>query len=150
MEPGEDFWAKIGEGVANSPSGLVLGALAVIALAVVVAKWGLPVYERIRTRQLDIEQRRAESDDAAAKALDERERERIRVTQRQVAAQEESTRALEALSTQTAALNAQIEESKSRSRDMGRRVDEAAETVGRVAVQVDEIHAVVVRGVASD
>ena len=145
MEPGSEFWAKVGEGVANSPSGLVLGALAVIALAVVVAKWGLPVYERLRSRRLDIEQARAESEDRAARALDERERERIRVTQRQVAAQEESTRALEALSTQTAALNAQIEESKSRSRDMGRMVSEAGETIGHVATQVDEIHAIVVR-----
>lgn len=145
MEPGDGFWDGLGSAMAGAPSGLVLGALAVIALAVVVARWGLPVYERIRTRQLDIEQRRVESDEAAAKALDERERERIRTTQRQIAAQEESTRALEALSTQTAALNAQIEESKDRSRDMGRRVDDAAEAIGHVASQVDEIHAIVVR-----
>lgn len=145
MEPGSEFWAKVGEGVANSPSGLVLGALAVIALAVVVARWGLPVYERLRSRKLDNDRYRIEVDERAAKALDERERERIRVTQRQVAAQEESTRAVEALSTQTAALNAQIEESKSRSRDMGRMVSEAGEAIGHVATQVDEIHAIVVR-----
>ena len=145
MEPGDGFWDGLGSAMAGAPPGLVLSAFAVIVLAVVVARWGLPVYERLRNRKLDIEARRVDAAEAADKALDERERERIRVTQRQVAAQEESTRAIEALSTQTAALNAQIEESKSRSHEMGRKVDDTAEAIVHVASQVEEIHAIVVR-----
>lgn len=140
--PSDEFWT---EAAKNSPSGLVVILLAIVAILAVIVKWGLPLYKELRLKRLENERYRIEVDEKAATALDERERERIKTTQRQVAAQEESTRAIEALSVQVAATNAQLNDSKVNSREMGNTVGTIANTVSHVSEQVEEIHAIVVR-----
>lgn len=140
--PSDEFWT---EAARNSPSGLVVILLAIVAILAVIVKWGLPLYKELRLKRLENERYRIEVDEKAATALDERERERIKTTQRQVAAQEESTRAIEALSVQVAATNAQLSDSKANSREMGNTVGTIANTVSHVSEQVEEIHAIVVR-----
>ena len=120
-------------------------AFTVIAILFVVVKWGLPQRAKLREKQLEIERYRIEVQEKADKNLDERERERIKTTQRQVSAQEESTRAIEALSVQVAATNAQLADSKTNSREMGGRVAHIETITDNSAKQIDEIHAIVVR-----
>ena len=120
-------------------------AFGIVAVLFFYVKWGMPHSSRIRERELEIERYRVEVQEKADAALDDRERERIRTTQRQIAAQEESTRAIEALSVQVAATNAQLEDSKVNSREMGGRVVRIDETTSHTAQQVEEIHAMVVR-----
>ena len=120
-------------------------AFGIVAVLFVYVKWGMPHSSKIRERELEIECYRVEVQEKADAALDDRERERIRTTQRQIAAQEESTRAIEALSVQVAATNAQLEDSKVNSREMGGRVVRIDETTSHTAQQVEEIHAMVVR-----
>lgn len=120
-------------------------AFAIVAVLFVYVKWGMPHSSKIKERELEIERYRVEVQEKADAALDDRERERIKTTQRQIAAQEESTRAIEALSVQVAATNAQLEDSKVNSREMGSRVVRIDETTAHSAQQIEEIHAIVVR-----
>ena len=148
MEPSSEFWT---EAARNSPSGLVIILVAVVAVLFVIVRWGMPLVKELREKRLEIERYRIEVDEKAAAALDERERERIKTTQRQISAQEESTRVIEALSVEVAATNSNLLDSKVNSRDMGRTVIKTnsvvtavAEQVGEIQGQVNEIHAIVV------
>ncbi len=134
-------------------------AFTVVAVLFVVVKWGLPQRSKLREKQLEIERYRIEVQERADTALDDRERERIKTTQQQIAAQNEQTRVIEALSTgqQTQTrilevLSTQVGDSKERSHEMGGRLEHTEATAQRIdqttshmAKQIDEVHAIVVR-----
>lgn len=134
-------------------------AFTVAAICFVVVKWGMPQRRAIEEKKLEIERYRIEVQETADKALDSRERERIKTTQQQVAAQNEQTRVIEALSTgqQTQTrilevLSTQVGDSKERSHEMGERLEHTEATAQRIdqttshmAKQIDEVHAIVVR-----
>lgn len=127
-------------------------AFTVVAVLFVVVKWGLPQRSKLREKQLEIERYRIEVQERADAALDDRERERIKTTQQQIAAQNEQTRAIEALSAgqqvQTRileVLSTQVGDSKERSHEMGGRMEHTDVTVTHMAEQLDEVHAIVVR-----
>lgn len=124
---------------------LALMAFTVVAVLFVIVKWALPQRARLKEKQLDIERYRIEVQEKADASLDDRERERIKTTQRQIAAQEESTRAIEALGLHTATLSAQLEDSKAHSRQMAPKVESIENTTTHMAKQIDEVHAIVVR-----
>lgn len=124
---------------------IALVAFTVIAILFVVVKWGLPQSARLKEKRLENERYRIEVQEKADAALDDRERERIKTTQRQIAAQEESTRAIEALTVQVSATSAQLADSKVNSREMGGRVSHIETTTDHMAKQIDEVHAIVVR-----
>ena len=124
---------------------VALLAFTVVAVLFVMVKWGFPQRAKLKEKQLDIERYRVEVQEKADAALDDRERERIKTTQRQIAAQEESTRAIEALSVQVSATNAQLVDSKGNSREMGGRVSHIQSTADHMARQIGEVHAIVVR-----
>ena len=131
-------------------------AFTVAAICFVVVKWGMPQRRALKEKQLEneraieekkleIERYRIEVQETADKALDSRERERIRTTQQQVAGQQAQTRILEVLSTQ-------VGDSKERSHEMGGRLEHTEATAQRIdqttshmAKQIDEVHAIVVR-----
>ena len=134
-------------------------AFTVAAICFVVVKWGMPQRRALKEKQLENERYRIEVQETADKALDSRERERIKTTQQQVAAQNEQTRVIEALSTgqQTQTrilevLSTQVGDSKERSHEMGGRLEHTEATAQRIdqttshmAKQIDEVHAIVVR-----
>lgn len=139
-------------------------AFTVAAICFVVVKWGMPQRRAIEEKKLEIERYRIEVQETADKALDSRERERIKTTQQQVAAQNEQTRVIEALSTgqQTQTrilevLSTQVGDSKERSHEMGGRLEHTEATAQRIdqttshmAKQIDEVHAIVVRRKGAD
>lgn len=145
-------------------------AFVVVVVCFVVVKWGMPQRRALKEKKLEneraieekkleIERYRIEVQEAADKALDSRERERIKTTQQQVAAQNEQTRVIETLSNGQRAqtrilevLSTQVGDSKERSHEMGGRLERtevAAEridtTTSHMAKQLDEVHAIVVR-----
>lgn len=145
-------------------------AFVVVVVCFVVVKWGMPQRRSLKEKKLEneraieekkleIERYRIEVQEAADKALDSRERERIKTTQQQVAAQNEQTRVIETLSNGQQAqtrilevLSTQVGDSKERSHEMGGRLERtevAAEridtTTSHMAKQLDEVHAIVVR-----
>ena len=66
MEPSGDFWAGVGEGVSRADGWMVVAAITLIALVggalLVYAKYVTPSRERIRSRELDIREREAQTD----------------------------------------------------------------------------------------
>ena len=127
-------------------------AFTVVAVLFVIVKWYIPHRAGIQEKKLEIERYRIEVQEKADAALDDRERERIKTTQRQVAAQEEGTRAIEALNVTVNPAVAQLADSKEKSREMGGRVERTEATAQRIdtttstmAKQLDEVHAIVVR-----
>ena len=115
-------------------------AFTVVAVLFVIVKWYIPHRAGIQEKKLEIERYRIEVQEKADAALDDRERERIKTTQRQIAAQEEGTRAIEALNVTV------------KSREMGGSVERTEATAQRIdtttstmAKQLDEVHAIVVR-----
>lgn len=134
-------------------------AFTVVAVLFVIVKWYIPHRAGIQEKKLEIERYRIEVQEKADAALDDRERERIKTTQRQIAVQEEGTRAIEALNVTVNTAVVQLADSKEKSREMGGRVErtEAAAqrteataqridtTTSAMAKQLDEVHAIVVR-----
>ena len=127
-------------------------AFTVVAVLFVIVKWYIPHRAGIQEKKLEVERYRIEVQEKADAALDDRERERIKTTQRQIAAQEEGTRAIEALNVTVNTAVVQLADSKEKSREMGGRVERTEATAQRIdtttstmAKQLDEVHAIVVR-----
>ena len=127
-------------------------AFTVVAVLFVIVKWYIPHRAGIQEKKLEIERYRIEVQEKADAALDDRERERIKTTQRQIAAQEEGTRAIEALNVTVNTAVVQLADSREKSREMGGSVERTEATAQRIdtttstmAKQLDEVHAIVVR-----
>lgn len=140
MQPSDGFWEGVGDGIANSPGWMIVGALFVIGVLFVFAKHVYPGYKEmkmqrdenareIKMRELDIRQREADND-----------AERIKAN----AALAENMRGLresnDQLAKQSAALAAGIEESKARSRSMSGAVDRIDSTTQHTDTLVEDIH----------
>lgn len=139
MEPTSDLWAGVGAGIANSPGWMVVGAILVIGILFVWAKYVHPDNKEIRLRELSIREREAEND-----------AERIKAN----AALAENMRGLresnDQLAQQSAALFAGIEESKSRSREMGGKVDRIDQTTQHSDTLIEDIHRHIIGGEGTD
>lgn len=129
MQPGEGFWEGVGTSVGSSPGWMVIGALLVLGVLFVFARYVYPGHKEIKMRELDIRQREAENDSERIKAN---------------AALAENMRGLresnDALAQQFSAQTAGIEESKARSREMGGKVDRIDSTTQHTDTLVSDIH----------
>lgn len=140
MQPSEGFWEGVGASVGSSPGWMVIGALFVIGVLFVFAKYVYPGWKElkmkrdenareIKMRELDIRQREADNDSERIKAN---------------AALAENMRGLresnDQLAKQSAALAAGIEESKARSRSMSGTVDRIDSTTQHTDTLVEDIH----------
>ena len=142
MEPTGDFWAGVGQGIADSPGWMIVGTVLVIGALFVVAKYIYPGHKEIKMRELDIRQMEAENARAQVES------------NRALAEQTRSAGAkVDALVVQNAELAAGMEESTARSRGMGEdmsHVREAADhirdTTDHTAEKVDEMHSILVQG----
>lgn len=129
MQPSEGFWEGVGNSVGTSPGWMVIGALLVVGVLFVVAKYIYPGHKEIKMRELDIRQREADND-----------AERIKAN----AALAENMRGLresnDSIARQFSAQTAGIEESKARSREMGGKVDRIDSTTQHTDTLVEDIH----------
>lgn len=139
MEPNASFWDGVGQGIADSPGWVVVGAILVLGALFVVARYIYPGHKEIKMRELDIRQREAENDSERIKAN---------------AALAENMRGLresnDQLATQSAALAAGIEESKARSRSMGDAVGRIDSTTRHTDSLVEDIHRRFIGGEGTD
>lgn len=139
MNPGDGFWEGVGQSVGSSPGWMVIGALLVIGVLFVVAKYVYPGHKEIKMRELDIREREAENDASRIKAN---------------AALAENMRGLresnDTLAQQSAALAAGIEESRARSRGMGDKVDHIDRTTSHTDTLVEDIHRHIIGGEGTD
>ena len=129
MQPSDGFWEGVGASVGTSPGWMVIGALLVVGVLFVVAKYIYPGHKELKMRELAIREREAEND-----------AERIKAN----SALAENMRGLresnDRLAEQSAALFAGIEESKARSRSMGDEVGHIRSTTDHTAEQVEDLH----------
>ena len=129
MEPGAGFWEGVGQSVGASPGWMVIGALLVVGVLFVVARYIYPGIKEVKLRELDIRERETQNDSDRIKAN---------------AALAENMRGLresnDTLAQQNAALVASIEESKARSREMGGKVDRIDSTTQHTDTLVEDIH----------
>lgn len=132
MQPSDGFWEGVGASVGTSPGWMVIGALLVVGVLFVVAKYVYPGHKELKMRELDIRQKEAENDSERIKAN---------------AALAENMRGLresnDQLATQSAALFAGIEESKARSRGMGEDMSHVRETSDHIRGTTDETNSLV-------
>lgn len=132
MQPSDGFWEGVGTSVGSSPGWMVIGALLVVGVLFVIAKYIYPGHKELKLRELDIREREAQND-----------RDRIKAN----AALAENMRGLresnDQLAKQSAALTAGIEESKIRSRSMGDEVAHTKESVDHIRDTTDDTCAMV-------
>lgn len=131
---------------------IALVAFTVIAVLFVIVKWGLPYRAQMHKDELAVRVREIELQERADAAQDERERERIKAMQSGTEQQRQSNENTKALVTVVTALQARLDESASRSHEMGAkvsRIDGKATAIDErttaIAKQVEEVHAIVVR-----
>lgn len=130
----------IGKAIDTAPEGWGLVAVAIVVVAAIFVRWGLPVVKELREKRLDVERYRIEVDERAAQALDDRERERIRNTAALVEQQRQNNENTKALTTVMTALQARMEESASRSHEMGSAVTRIDSTTQHTDTLVEDIH----------
>lgn len=132
MQPSDGFWEGVGASVGTSPGWMVIGALLVVGVLFVVAKYVYPGHKEIRMRELDIRQKEAEND-----------AERIKAN----SALAENMRGLresnDQLAQQSAAVFAGIEESKARSRGMGEDMSHVRSATDHIVGTTDETNELV-------
>lgn len=132
MQPSDGFWDGFGQAVGSSPGWMVIGALLVVGVLFVVAKYIYPGHKELKMRELSIREREAENDADRIKAN---------------SALAENMRGLresnDRLAQQSAALFAGIEESKTRSRAMGDDMTHTREAVDHVVGTTDETNSLV-------
>ena len=132
MQPGDGFWEGVGASVGTSPGWMVIGALLVVGVLFVVAKYIYPGHKEIKMRELDIRQKEAEND-----------AERIKAN----SALAENMRGLresnDQLAQQSAAVFAGIEESKARSRGMGEDMSHVRSATDHIVGTTDETNEIV-------
>lgn len=132
MQPSDGFWEGVGASVGTSPGWMVIGALLVVGVLFVVAKYIYPGHKELKMRELGIREREAEND-----------AERIKAN----SALAENMRGLresnDRLAEQSAALAAGIEESKARSRSMGEDMSHVRETSDHIRGTTDETNSLV-------
>lgn len=147
VQPSDDFWAKA---VENSPEGLAIALIAIVAILFVVVKWGLPWYKDMRANDRELEKYKIDQENAREKRyLDVMER-NIAAQERQTAAQEHSNSVSEGLVTQTATLIALLQDSKEHSAEMGSAVHQTHELtvdthglVEGMSTKLNEVHRIV-------
>lgn len=130
----------IGKAIDTAPEGWGLVAVAIVVVAAIFVRWGLPVVKELREKRIEVERYRIEVDERAATALDERERDRIRNTSALVEQQRQNNENTKALTSIMTGLQARMEESASRSHEMGGKVDRIDSTTQHTDSLVEDIH----------
>ena len=130
----------VGKAIEFAPEGWGLIALSIVAVVAIIIKWGVPVYKELREKRLDVERYRIEVDERAAQALDDRERDRIRNTAALVEQQRQNNENTKALTSIMTGLQARMEESASRSHEMGSAVTRIDSTTQHTDTLVEDIY----------
>lgn len=130
----------VGKAIEFAPEGWGLIALSIVVVVGIIIKWGVPVYKELREKRIEVERYRIEVDERAAQALDDRERERIRNTAAMVEQQRQNNENTKALTTVMTAMQARMEESASRSHEMGSTVTRIDSTTRHTDTLVEDIH----------
>lgn len=142
MQPTDGFWGGIGDSIGSSPGWMVVGALLVLGVIFLLAKYVVPSKERIKMRELGIREKEADNDS-----------ERIKTNAAMVEQMSALRESNVTIASQNAAMLGRFEESAGHSREMGGTVKDTNSTAHHIDettrdtnTLVTEIHSIVVKG----
>lgn len=146
MEPTGDFWSGVGSAVGSSPGWMVIGALLIVGVLFIVARYIVPSHEKVRMKKLEIDQQRATTDAERVKA-----NAMLAEQQRQTNVLIDGMRqSLDASTAHTDVLVAELRGSRDRSREMGDAVDIIQQTTSHTDSLVEDIHRHIIGGEGTD
>ena len=146
MEPTGDMWAGVGTSIATSPGWMVVGALLVVGVLFIVAKYIVPRHEKVRMKRLEIEQQQATTDAERVKA-----NALLAEQQRQTNVLIDGMRqSLDASTAHTDVLVAELRGSRDRSHEMGERVERIDQTTRHSDTLIEDIHRHFIGGEGTD
>lgn len=152
--PTDQTWVHLIDSIMGSELGVWIILLIVVfggcmASLVIVTIKNLPYRQRNREKELDIADKREQRKSEEIRLRHESDLRSAELQAQLLAQNEQMKVSVDALTVQTAALNASIEESKHGSRELRDTALDSNAKLGVMAVQVDEIHGAVVRREAS-
>ena len=146
VEPTGDFWGGVGAAVGASPGWMVVGALLVVGVLFIVAKYIVPSHEKVRMKRLEIEQQQATTDAERVKA-----NAMLAEQQRQTNVLIDGMRqSLDASTAHTDVLVAELRGSRDRSKEMGGTVGRIDTTTQHTDMLVEDIHRHIIGGEGTD
>ena len=143
--PGDETYVRLIDALAKDGPLWLLAAGLLVVVAFVAVRF-VPIVKADKEGRLDIERRREERRAEEARMRDDRDRENAANASRMVDAMNRQSDSATAMAAALEAVSARLDASQSRSAHMGEQVEETHETLSTVARQVDDIHAVTVRG----
>jgi|GEM_PF-3241630 len=146
MQPSDGFWEGVGTSVGSSPGWMVIGALLIVGVLFIVARYIVPSHEKVRMKKLEIDQQRATTDAERVKA-----NAMLAEQQRQTNVLIDGMRqSLDASTAHTDVLVAELRGSRDRSREMGDAVDIIQQTTSHTDSLVEDIHRHIIGGEGTD
>ena len=146
MQPSDGFWEGVGASVGSSPGWMVIGALLIVGVLFIVARYIVPSHEKVRMKKLEIDQQRATTDAERVKA-----NAMLAEQQRQTNVLIDGMRqSLDASTAHTDVLVAELRGSRDRSREMGDAVDIIQQTTSHTDTLVEDIHRHIIGGEGTD
>lgn len=146
MQPSDGFWEGVGSSVGSSPGWMVIGALLIVGVLFIVARYIVPSHEKVRMKKLEIDQQRATTDAERVKA-----NAMLAEQQRQTNVLIDGMRqSLDASTAHTDVLVAELRGSRDRSREMGDAVGIIQQTTSHTDSLVEDIHRHIIGGEGTD
>ena len=136
MQPSEGFWEGVGSSVGTSPGWMLVGAMLIIGVLYIAARFIVPSHERVRMERLSIDRQKAETD-----------AERVKVNAQLAESQRQTNilidgmrQSLDASTAHTDVLVAELRGARDRSKEMGGTVDRIDTTTQHTDTLVEDIH----------
>lgn len=148
--PTDSFWAGVGASIQHASGEIVIAALVISALVFAYVKFYLPEKIKDKNAGRDIELKKFELDKERQSAEIDLQRQRGETQARQIEISNNQTELLrqvlsilQSVQTTQEVIVAQLNDSKSNSRAMGKVIELVQDDIGHIKTKVDDIHDVI-------
>ena len=148
--PTDSFWAGVGTSIQHASGEIVIAALVIASLVFAYVKFYLPEKVKDKNAERDIELKKFELDKERQSAELDIQRQRGETQARQIEISNNQTEILrqvlsilQSVQTTQKVIVAQLNDSKSNSRAMGKVIELVQDDIGHIKTKVDDIHNVI-------
>lgn len=148
--PTDSFWSGVGVAIQHASGEIVIAALVLAALVFAYVKFYLPEKVKDKNAERDIELKKFELDKERQNAELDIQRQRGETQARQIEISNNQTEILhqvlsilQSVQTTQQVIVAQLDDSKSNSRAMGKVIELVQDDIDHIRTQVDDIHNVI-------
>lgn len=145
--PTDSFWAGVGASIQHASGEIVIAALVISALVFAYVKFYLPEKVKDKNAEREIELKKFELDKERQSAEIDLQRQRGETQARQIEISNNQTELLrqvlsilQSVQTTQEVIVAQLNDSKSNSRAMGKVIELVQDDIGHIKTKVDDIH----------